>query len=331
MFSFKTFSFVLIFLLLLVLNLCTGTINIPFSSFLAIFYQGTTGNSTFDVLLLDFRLPRVLGAVAAGASLAVAGVLMQTWFRNVLAEPSILGISAGGSFGVALLTLGSGWGIWTSWNILGSLGISFASVIGAAVVLSLLSLFSWYFKQGNLLLLIGILIGQFLMAIISIWQYFSHQEKIQEYLRWTMGSLDGLDLIQSFILLFLALVGIIGSFIRSKMLNIWYLGDDYAQSLGYSTRFDRLFILLLVSCLSGGVTAFCGPIGFVGIMVPHLIRYFYQTARHQILLPYSALLGSILLLFCDGITHWFSVSLPLNAMTAFLGIPISLWILIKKR
>ncbi|TAG89882.1 MAG: iron ABC transporter permease [Bacteroidetes bacterium] len=331
MFSFKTLFFVLIFIVLLVLNLCIDTINITFLSFLSIFYQGTTGNADFDILLLEFRLPRVLGAIAAGASLAVAGVLMQTWFRNILAEPSILGITAGGSLGVAVLTLGSGWGIWVSWDLLGSIGISIASIIGAALVLGILSLFYLYFRQGNLLLLVGILLGQLIMAIVGIWQYFSHPEKVQEYLRWTMGSLDGLTLMQSFTLLILAFVGVIGSFIKSKMLNIWYLGDDYAQSLGYATRKDKMLILLLVSCLAGGVTAFCGPIGFVGIMVPHLIRYFYQTAQHQILLPYSAFLGSILLLFCGGISHWINISLPINAITAILGIPISLWILINKK
>ncbi len=329
--SFKTVFFLVILVILVILNLCIGTINISFLSFLSIFYQGSTGNSDFDILLIEFRLPRVLGAISAGASLAVAGVLMQTWFRNVLAEPSILGITAGGSLGVALLTLGSSWGIWVSWSFFGSISISIASIVGSALVLGILSFFSFYFRQGNLLLLVGILLGQLIMAVVGIWQYFSHPEKVQEYLRWTMGSLEGLNLTQAFILSLFALIGIVGSFIKSKMLNIWYLGNDYAQSLGYATQKDKMIILLLVSCLAGGVTAFCGPIGFVGIMIPHLIRYFYQTAQHQILLPYSALLGSILLLFCGGISHWIQIALPINAITAILGIPISLWILVNKK
>jgi iron complex transport system permease protein len=310
-------------------NLSFGTIWIEPKQIISFFLRGTTEYSNIDFLIIHFRLPRILGAITAGASLAVAGVLMQTWFRNPLAEPSILGVTAGGSLGIALLTLGSGWGIWQNWNLLGNFGISVAAIFCSFLILLLLISLVWYAKNTNILLLFGILIGQLIMALIGIWQYFSHPEKVQEYLRWTMGSLEGITFVQSLILLFFNFVALFVCWFNANIFNIWYLGEDYAKSLGKNTRQHQVLIIVLVSILAGNVTAFCGPIGFVGIMVPHLTRNFIKNSQHQILLPYSALLGAILLLFCDGLGHWFQITLPLNALTSLFGIPISLWVLIN--
>jgi iron complex transport system permease protein len=278
-----------------------------------------------------------VSAILAGTALAVAGLQMQTLFHNPLAGPSVLGITAGASLGVAVIMLTSGGaasiyairqlGIGGSWMIV------IASVLGAALVMAFILLLSIRLKDNISLLIIGIMVGNITISVVSIWQYFSEPEQIQDYLMWTFGSLGGVTSGQLNIFSIVVVAGLLLTFLNSKALNTLLLGENYARSLGLNVFQTRTVIIITTSLLAGAVTGFCGPIAFVGIAVPHLSRALLGTSDHRVLIPATLILGAALMLFCDIIAQMpgSQITLPINAITALLGSPVVVWVIMKKR
>lgn len=272
-----------------------------------------------------------------GSALSVGGLQMQTLFRNPLAGPSVLGITAGASLGVAAVMLAAGsvttifsvrqLDLGSSWLIIG------AATIGAALVLAVILAISFRIKDNVVMLIVGIMVANITIAIVSIWQYFSDPEQIQEYILWTFGSLGGVTNEQLGVLSLIVLSGVLLTFFLSKTLNALLLGENYAQSMGLNIRRSRILIIAVTSLLAGSITGFCGPIGFVGIAVPHLTRSFLNTSDHRVLIPSCVLVGGMLMLLCDIISQvpGSQTVLPVNAITAMIGSPIVIWIIVKRR
>jgi len=287
-------------------------------------------STTLRYIITDLRLPRAVMAVFTGAGLAVAGLLMQTLFRNPLAGPFVLGISSGGGLGVALVIMGAtALGIGT----ISSFGIITASVIGSLAVLLLIILMSLRIKDTMGLLIVGLMVGSLSSAVVGILSYFSSSEELQRYVFWSLGSLGSInwdDLLiigLLFILAMLLLLWII------KPLNAMLLGESYAFSLGINIKKARWIIIIITSILAGSITAFAGPIAFIGLAVPHLARLILPTVNHKILIPTTLLLGATLLLFCDLVSQlpFSNYSLPINAVTSLLGAPLIIWLILRKR
>ncbi len=328
---------ILICLVLFSLDLGLGSVHIPPLDVLKILSGLEVENELWYKIIFMIRLPKALSAILAGSALAVAGLQMQTLFHNPLAGPSVLGITAGASLGVALVMLSGGGaaslyairqlGVGGSWLIV------MASALGAGMVMSLILLISVRLKDNISLLIVGIMIGNISISVVSIWQYFSDPEQIQDYLMWTFGSLGGVTSSQLGIFSMVIIVGLVMAFTSSKSLNTLLLGENYARSLGLNIRFTRFFLILTTSLLAGAVTGFCGPIAFVGIAVPHISRSVLGTSDHRILIPASLIIGAMLMLACDIIAQLpgSQISLPINAITALLGSPIVVWVILKSR
>jgi iron complex transport system permease protein len=262
---------------------------------------------------------------------------MQTLFRNPLADPGILGISAGASFGVAAVMLSGGsmatvfaireLGLGGSWLIIA------AACTGAAVVMLLVLTLSGRLKDNVLMLIIGIMMSSITLALVSIWQYFSNPEEVKDYLLWTFGSLSGVTGPQLPIFSLTIVVGLCAAFFSSKMLDALLLGENYARSMGLTVRYARIVIVCSTSLLAGSITAFCGPIGFIGIAVPHLARLLFNTSSHRILMPACCLIGTVLLLLCDSIAQWpgSDTVLPVNVITSLVGAPMVIFMLVRKK
>lgn len=321
---------------LFLLDVALGSVNIPLSEVLASFL-GNSDNEAFSSIILKIRLPRAITAILAGSALSVAGLQMQTLFRNPLAGPSVLGITAGASLGVAAVMLATGsattafairqLGIGGSWLII------LASTIGAMLVLLIILAISFKIRDNVIMLIVGIMVANITIAVVSIWQYFSDPEQIQEYILWTFGSLGGVTNEQLRVLALIIGFGILMTFFTSKSLNALLLGEDYAESMGLNIRWTRIGIITITSVLAGAITGFCGPIGFIGIAVPHLTRSALNTSDHKILIPATVLVGAILMLFCDLLAKvpGSQTVLPVNAITALVGSPVVIWIILKRK
>lgn len=328
---------ILIVLGLFLLNLGLGSVTIPIDEVAKILLGKDVENVAWQNIILKIRLPRTVTAVLVGAALSVGGLQMQTLFRNPLAGPSVLGITAGASLGVATIMLAAGSATTAfairSVGIGGSWLIVLASSVGAFLVLLIILAISYRIRDNVVMLIVGIMVANITIAIVSIWQYFSDPEQIQEYILWTFGSLGGVTNYQLGVLGSIVGVGILATFFLSKTLNALLLGEDYAQSMGLNIRRSRILIIFVTSVLAGAITGFCGPIGFVGIAVPHLTRSFLNTSDHRLLIPSCVLVGAILMLFCDIISQvpGSTTVLPVNAITAMIGSPIVIWIIVKRR
>lgn len=328
---------VIVVILLILLDLGLGSVRIPISEVAKILVGGRVDNEAWQAIVLKIRLPRTITAVLAGAALSVGGLQMQTLFRNPLAGPSVLGITAGASLGVAAVMLAAG-SATTAFTI-GALGLGgswlivIAASLGAALVLLAILAISYRIRDNVVMLIVGIMVANITIAIVSIWQYFSNPEQIQEYILWTFGSLGGVTTSQLQVLGLIVGLGILMTFALSKTLNALLLGEDYAQSMGLNIRKSRFAIIGVTSVLAGAITGFCGPIGFVGIAVPHLTRSFLNTSDHRVLIPSCVLVGAILMLVCDIISQvpGSNAVLPVNAITAMIGSPIVIWIIVKRR
>lgn len=327
----------MICLLFLALDLGLGSVHIPPLEVFKILIGQETSNELWNKIIFMIRLPKAVSGVLAGSALAVAGLQMQTLFHNPLAGPSVLGITAGASLGVALVML-SGGGVASIYTIQqlaigGSWLIVLASAIGAGLVMSLILLLSIKLKDNISLLIIGIMIGNITISIVSIWQYFSAPEQIQDYLMWTFGSLGGVTTSQLGIFTVVIIIGLVMAFMSSKSLNMLLLGENYARSLGLNLLTTRFFLILTTSVLAGAVTGFCGPIAFIGIAVPHIARSVFGTSDHRLLIPASLILGALIMLGCDIIAQLpgSQISLPINAITALLGSPIVVWVIVKNK
>ncbi len=323
--------------MLFMLDLALGSVKIEPIELIKILFGQEVENQAWQNIVLKIRLPRSITAVLAGGALALGGLQMQTLFRNPLAGPSILGITSGASLGVAAVMLASGsaatafaiknLGIGGSWLIV------LASTLGAFLVLLVILAISYKISDNVVMLIVGIMVANITIAVVSIWQYFSNPEQIQEYILWTFGSLGGVTNDQLAILVLVVGIGTVATFALSKSLNVLLLGEKYAQSMGLNVRRSRLMIIFTTSLLAGAITGFCGPIGFVGIAVPHLTRSLLNTSDHKILVPTNLLMGAGLLLLCDIISQvpGSSSVLPVNAITAMIGSPIVIWVIVNRR
>jgi len=317
-------------------DIAFGSVSIPGWEVARILAGQKASNDTWNNILVNIRIPKTLTALLAGMALSVSGLQLQTLFRNPLAGPSVLGISAGASLGVAAVTLVSGQSVAVS-ALSSGVGqgwlLVVASSVGAATVLLLILAVSLRVKDSIVLLIIGIMIGNITLAVVSIWQYFSQPEQIRDYLLWTLGSVGNVTNEQLKIFSVLSLLIVFITFLLSKNLNGLLLGERYAQSMGIPLLITRISIIATTSILVGLVTGFCGPIGFVGIAVPHLVRSLLQTSDHRWLIPACALAGAFILIGCDLVSQWPGRAwvLPINAITALIGSPVVIWVILHRR
>jgi len=322
------FTLSLLTLGLFLADLAWGSIHISLHEILSVFV-GKESNGINSEILLNFRLPKAITAVLAGASLSVAGLMMQTLFRNSLADPYILGVSSGASLGVALVMMAaailpvafvnSGW------------ALVVAAIIGASVVLVLVVGVSFKVHNAVSLLIVGLMFGTIAGSLVSVLQNFSNPDAIKLFVMWTFGSLSAVTWSYMQVLLPVVLVGLGMAFFLQKRLDGLLLGENYARGLGVSIVRTRLLIVVATGLLAGGITAFTGPIAFVGVAIPHIARGLFRTSSHKILLPATILCGASLLLVCDIITQIPTYTLPINTVSALFGAPIIIWILLKKR
>jgi iron complex transport system permease protein len=327
---------VLLLLMAFLLDISTGTVSIPIREILRVIFSPSAADPTSQLIIKAIRIPKAFTAVLAGCGLSVGGLQMQTLFRNPLADPSILGITAGASLGVAAVMLAGGsvatlntireLGISGSWLIIG------AACLGAGIIMLLVLILARRLRDNVMMLIVGIMIGSITLALISIWQYFSNPEEVKDYLLWTFGSLGGVTGGQLSILAVVVVIGLIGAMLSSKMLDALLLGENYAQSMGLSKRRARTVIICSTSLLAGSITAFCGPIGFIGIAVPHIARFLFNTSSHRILIPACCLVGTTLLLLCDAFAQLpgGQFVLPINIITSIIGSPLVIVLLLRQ-
>lgn len=311
-------------LILFLLDLCSGSIWLdPFHIF-----DGEQMGSVNYTIFFNLRLPKAIVAVLAGMALSVSGLMMQTLFRNPLAGPYILGVSSGASLGVAFVTMCSVMLAWTPFLHLGSVA---AAILGSTAVLLLVMAVSRRVQSNVSLLIVGLMFGSIAGALVNLMQNFANPDALKLFIVWTLGSLESVGWTDMPLLLSVVLLGIVLSLMLLKPLNGLLLGEDYARGLGISIHRVRLGIVLATGLLAGGVTAFCGPIAFVGVAVPHIARGILRTSNHRLTLPASALIGADLLLICDILASLFTYPLPISTVSALFGAPIIIWIILKKR
>jgi iron complex transport system permease protein len=317
------------------LSLVFGSVRIPPDQVLTILVGGEPLRATWVTIINDFRLPKALTATLAGAALGVSGLQMQTLFRNPLADPFVLGVSSGASLGVALVVLSVGaanTALLAVAGLLGNLSLVVAACLGAGAVLILVLALAQRVQSSVTLLILGLMIGYLTSAVVSLLLYFSIAERIQAYIAWSFGSFGGVTWSQMRVLAPVVLGGLLLALILTKALNALLLGETYARSMGLDIRRSRIGIVTSSAVLAGTVTAFCGPIAFLGIAVPHLCRALLRSADHRVLLPACALLGATAALLADLVAQapGTSVVLPLNAITALIGAPVVVWIILRR-
>lgn len=320
--------FIIILFILFLLDIFLGSVKINPIDVLRVI---AGKDSEYKAIIIDFRLPKAITAIATGIALSISGLQMQTIFRNPMAGPYVLGISSGASLGVALIILGSAiiipGAIPSDWLLV------IAAWTGAAAVLLLILAISVKIKDIMIILIIGIMLAGGISSVVTILQYFSNETMLRTFVLWTMGSLGNLTSGQLNVLLLSVGAGVILSFASIKTLNALLLGENYASSLGLNVNISRVLVFITTSILAGSVTAFCGPIGFIGIAVPHLARIFFRTSDNKILIPGVIIAGSCIMLACDIISQLPGSDriLPINAVTSFIGIPVVIWVILRNR
>lgn len=331
---FLLLSVILVTLFLLLLGI--GSVSIPVSDILSILSGSEASNPVWEQILIRFRLPKAVMAVLAGIALSIAGLQMQTLFRNPLAGPYVLGLSSGASLGVALLVLSSAIlksRLGLAGIAVGSYSTIIAAITGSALVMLLIMFVASRIQSSVTLLIVGMMFGFATSGLVSILMHFSNPEDIQAYIYWTFGSFRGATVQQLFILGLIIVPVTLFCFFQVKFLNALLLGEDYAKSVGVHVDGIRYKILLSTALLAGAVTAFCGPIAFIGIAIPHLCRSFLKTSDHRILFPGVILVGSIIAMAAELIASipYSQYSLPLNAVTSIFGAPIVIWVVLKQQ
>lgn len=321
-------------LLLFGLNLTTGSVQIPFTNVLDILCGRFAGKESWQYIILENRLPQALTALLCGASLSVCGLMLQTAFRNPLAGPDVFGISSGAGLGVALVMLLLGGTVSTSlFTVSGFLAILTAAFLGAITVTALILFLSTLVRNSVLLLIVGIMVGYVSSSAVSLLNFFASEEGVKSYMVWGMGNFGGVSMSHIPLFSLLCLVGIMGALLLVKPLNILLLGPQYAESLGISTRRLRNLLLLIVGLLTAITTAFCGPISFIGLAIPHIARLLFRTDNHQVLLPGTVLTGAAIALLCNFICFLPGEMgvIPLNAVTPLIGAPVIIYVIIQRR
>ena len=319
----------IILLTLMVLNISYGSVPIPVREVVLALAGGETSDPVWSRIIWDFRVTKALTCVLAGAALGTAGLQMQTLFRNPLAGPDVLGLSSGASLAVSLLLLRGNSLVASS----GPWSMALVASLGCGSVFLVVLLFARRLRDPASLLIVGLMIGALASSLVSVLQYASKADELQTFLIWTFGNVSSLNWSEIGVLTWIFIVGIVIASTLSKSLNAWILGDNYAQSLGVNLKRSRTWIILSASVLTGAVTAFCGPIAFVGLAVPHLTRLLIKTSDHRVMIPGAALGGAILVLFCDLLTQLppGAQVLPLNAITALFGAPVVIWLVIRSK
>ncbi len=330
--QFILLSILLIFLALASISL--GSVSIPFQEIFSILFGGETTKNSWEIIVLNFRVPKALTAILVGSGLSISGLLMQTLFRNPLAGPFVLGISSGASLGVAVLLLGSSifGGVFASLAF-SNWSLAIASSLGAGLVLFAVMLAANKLRNTMSILIVGLMFGTVTASIISVLTYFSQAEQIQQYVFWGFGSLGNLSWEELSVFFIVYLLGILSIIKVVKPLNSFLLGENYSKSLGINIKQSRNIILVITSVLTGIITAFSGPIAFVGLAVPHITKLVFKTSNHKTLIPAVAILGAIILLVCDMIAQLptSEFTLPINAITSLFGAPVVIWLLIRKK
>lgn len=319
-----------------ILNLLLGSVHIPFDEIIGILLGRNDGNVIWTNIILKSRLPQSLTAMMAGAGLAVSGLLMQTVFRNPLAGPSVLGISSGASLGVACVVLLSGsiGGVALSkLGVIGEVTITLSAIVGSLLIMALIAFVAQKVRGNVTLLIMGVMIGYIANAIIGVLKFFSAEEDIRAYVIWGLGSFSRVSGGQTSVFIILMLVLLPMSFFLIKTLNLLLLGDSYAKNLGLNIKRARLWVIGCSGVLVAVVTAYCGPVVFLGLAVPHICRGLFHTSNHAVILPASLLGGASLALLCNLIARMpgFEGALPVNSITALVGAPVVMWVLFNKR
>lgn len=331
------FSFILLLSLLLFawfLNISLGSVSIPVKSTFSALFGGEVTTESWNYIIWDYRIPKAFTAILVGGGLALSGLLMQTLFRNPLAGPFVLGISSGASLGAALLLMGSTLlSGFVAFSFINDVSLVIAASVGSFLVLLIVMLVANRVRDTMALLIIGLMFGSVTSAIVSVLAYFSDAEQLQRFIFWSYGSVGNLSWNQLYLLAGIVFLGVLLSILSIKKLNAFLLGENYAQSLGVSLKKSRFLIIIATGLLSGSITAFAGPIAFVGLAVPHLTRQLFNTMEHKILVPAVFIYGAILMLICDTIAQLPNSAsvLPINAITSLIGAPVVIWLLVRKR
>ncbi|MBP4141793.1 iron ABC transporter permease [Flavobacterium sp. P4023] len=322
------------FIVLFFINISFGSINIPLKEVYKSLTGGQASKSTWEYIIINYRMPKAITAVLVGMGLSISGLLMQTLFRNPLAGPYVLGLSSGASLGVAIVILGAAlMPPFLATFLVSSYGIVLASSLGSFAVLLAVLTVSHRLRDTMAILIVGLMFGSLTSSIVGTLTYFSTAEQLQKFTFWSLGNLGNLSWTAISILSSCVLIGLVLSLISVKPLNSLLLGENYAKSLGMNYKKARLIIIFATSILAGSITAFAGPVAFIGLAVPHIAKLVFQTSNHTILFWGTILFGALIMLICDSISQLpgSDITLPINAVTSIFGAPIVIWLLIRKR
>ena len=320
-------------IMLFAINLIVGSVRIPLADVCDILFDKFEGKESWKYIVMENRLPQALTAMLCGASLAVCGLMLQTAFRNPLAGPDVFGISSGAGLGVAIVMLFLGGSVSTTlFTVSGFLAILTSAFIGAIVVTMIILFLSTMVRNSVLLLIVGLMVGYVSSSAVALLNFFASEEGVKSYMVWGMGNFGGVSMDHMLLFALLCLVGIIASIFLIKPLNIMLLGTQYAESLGINIRQIRNLLLVTVGLLTAVTTAFCGPISFIGLAIPHISRLLFRTDNHQILLPGTVLTGAVIALFCNLVCYLPGELgiIPLNAVTPLIGAPIIIYVIVKR-
>ena len=321
-------------IMLFAMSLIVGSVRIPLADVCDILFDKFDGKESWKYIIMENRLPQALTAMLCGASLAVCGLMLQTAFRNPLAGPDVFGISSGAGLGVAIVMLFLGGSVLTTlFTVSGFLAILTSAFIGAIVVTMIILFLSTMVRNSVLLLIVGLMVGYVSSSAVALLNFFASEEGVKSYMVWGMGNFGGVSMNHMLLFALLCLVGIIASIFLIKPLNIMLLGTQYAESLGINIRQIRNLLLVTVGLLTAVTTAFCGPVSFIGLAIPHISRLLFRTDNHQILLPGTVLTGAVIALFCNLICYLPGELgiIPLNAVTPLIGAPVIIYVIIKRR
>lgn len=330
--SYKIYYTLLILLLLVlfILNICLGAVYIPLSDVIKSLFGGGD-NEIHNVILTHSRLPQAITATMSGAALAISGLMLQTLFNNPLASPSILGISSGASVGVAVVTLLFGGSI-ASMGLAGHIAITVGAMVGAFTILTLILLFSIKVKNSIMLLIVGIMLGYVASSVVSLLSFLATSEGVYSFVMWGLGNFSAVSSQNLYYFVSLISVALIISILLVKSLNGLLLGEEYCENLGINVKRARLFIIISTGLLTSVVTAFCGPISFIGLATAHIARLMLGTSNHRHLLPVTILIGSSMTLICNLLSNTIGggVIVPINVITPFLGAPVIIYVIVNK-
>ena len=321
-------------IVLFVLNLLTGSVDIPVRDVLSILFSLSADNDIWHYIIIETRLPQTITAMLCGSALAVSGLLLQTAFRNPLAGPSIFGISSGASLGVALVMLAMGGSVTAGlFSVSGFVAILVAAFTGAMLVTAVIFFFSTLVRNSVMLLIIGVMVGYLSSSAITLLNFFATEEGVRSYMIWGMGSFSSVSLAQIPVFAVVTILGLLASVLLIKPLNALLLGEQYAENLGVNIRRTRHLLLVVTGLLTAITTAYCGPIAFIGLAVPHIARLVLGTENHRLLLPSTILCGAVVALLCNFICFLPGESgiIPLNAVTPLVGAPVIIYVITQRR